>query len=155
MKEFDYYIFVDYSENILGYMILDNTNLNKLFPKISKFAHYKELKCKSSYIHSIKARIEKNNIKDYLLRLKIRGVKETLEIYADLIDFIKKKDNCFIFISVDDKQYSNFERLMKNVEGKNNKIIKESQIKKDSKLYKLSLVLDTLLNIERLRLINK
>ena len=154
-KEFDYYIFIDYSESLLSYMIIDKIKINLLLPKISKFAHYKDLKYKSAYIKSINKRIEKDNIKDYLLKLKIRNVKETPEIYIDLIEFLKEHDNCLIFISVDDKQYSNFERLVKNINGKNNKVIKESKLKKDTKEYKLSLILDTLLNIERLKNDNK
>mgnify|MGYP001595445302 FL=1 len=150
-KEFDYYIFIDYSENLLGYMIVENAKLKDLLPKISKFAHYKELRHKSSYINSIKKRIVNNKIKDCLLKLKIKDVKETPEIYVDLVEFIKKYDNCLIFISVDDKQYLNFERLVKNIGGKNNEVVKESKLKRDSREYRLSLVLDTLLNIERLK----
>jgi len=151
MKEFDYYIFIDYSENILGYMILEEKKIKQIIPKISKFAHYRELKHKKAYLCSIKKRIEKEELKGYFLRLKIRDVRETPEVYADIVEFIKKKGNCLIFISVDDKQYSNFERLVKNIDAANNKIVKESELKKGSKEHKLSLVLDTLLNIERLK----
>ena len=152
MTEFDYYVFIDYSENFLGYMIIERDKMNALFPKISKFAHYKEIKHKSAYLHSINKRIVKDKIKSYLLKLKIKDVYNgTTEIYADLVEFIKKNDNCLVFISVDDKQYSNFERLVRGIDGKNNKVVKESKLKKDSKEYKLSLVLDTLLNIERLK----
>ena len=55
-----------------------------------------------------------------------------------------------IFISVDNKQYSNFERLVKIIDGSNTKIVRESELKKDTFEHKISLVLDTLLNIERL-----
>ena len=150
-KEFDYYIFIDYSENLIGYLIIEVCKIKELLPKISKFAHYKFLKHKSAYLHSIKNRIEREKIKSYLLKLKIKDVRETPEIYVDLVEFIKKNDNCLIFICVDDKQFSNFERLVKNLEGHNNKVVKESELKKDSKEYHVSLVLDTLLNIERLK----
>jgi len=151
MKKFDYYVFVDYSEDLLGYMIVDYLKIDKIIPKISKFAHYKDLKHKSSYLNSIKKRMEKNSLKKDLLKIKIKGVRETLEIYADLVEFIRKHDNCIIFFSVDDKQYSNFQRLVKNLDGKNNKIVRESKLKKNSREYKLSLIIDTLLNIERLK----
>ena len=62
MKEFDYYIFIDYSENLVGYLIVENNKISKLLPKLSKFTHFKELKHKSSYIHSIKRVIETKNI---------------------------------------------------------------------------------------------
>jgi uncharacterized circularly permuted ATP-grasp superfamily protein len=148
---FDYYIFIDYSENFLGYMIVEKNKLYSFIPKISKFAHYKELKCKSSYLKSIKSRIKKERIIQDILKVKIKEIRETPEIYADLVEFLHKHNNCLIFISVDNKQYSNFERLVKNLDGENKKIVKESQLKKDSKEYRMSLVLDTLLNIKRLK----
>ena len=151
MKDFDYYIFIDYSENLLGYMIIENNKLKELIPKISKFAHYKELKHKKEYLHSIKKEVDNKKIRNYILKIKIKDVRETPEIYVDIVEFIKKYDNCLIFISVDDKQFSNFERLVENIDGKNNKVVKESKLKKDSNVYHLSLILDTLLNIERLK----
>ena len=77
--------------------------------------------------------------------------RDTPEIYSDILEFLKKHDNCIIFISIDNKQYSNFERLVKFIDGRNIKVIKESDLKKGSLEYKISLVLDTLLNIERLK----
>ena len=133
------------------YLIIEKNQLIELLPKISKFAHYNELKFKSSYLHSIKKVIEKNEIKKYFLKLKIKEVRNTPEIYSDILEFLKNNQNCLIFISVDNKQYSNFERLVKIINGENITLIKESELKKDSKEYKISLVLDTLLNIERLR----
>lgn len=59
MKEFDYYIFIDYSVNLIGYSAIEKSKLKELLPKISKFAHYNELRNKSSYIHAIKRIIEK------------------------------------------------------------------------------------------------
>ena len=150
-KQFDHYIFIDYSENLLGYLIIEKNKIREFLPKISKFAHYSDLKYKPGYLHSVKKRIENDRIRNYLLKLKIKDVRETPEIYADLVEFIKKNDNCLIFICVDDKQFSNFERLVKGIDGKNNKVVKESQLKKDSQEYRISLVLDTLLNIERLK----
>jgi len=45
----------------------------------------------------------------------------------------------------------NFEKLVKFVDGENIKVIKESQLKEYSPEYKISLILDNLLNIERLK----
>ena len=150
-QEFDYYIFIDYSENILGYLVIDSTKIRELMPYISRFGHYNELRYKSSYLHSIKKIIEKNQIKTYFLKLKIRQVRETPEIYSDILLFLKDHNNCLIFISVDNKQYSNFEKLVNIINGQNIKVVKESELKIGSKEYKISLVLDTLLNIERLK----
>jgi len=54
MREFDYYIFIDYSVNIIGYLIIEKEKIRELLPKVTKFAHFRELKNKSSYIHSVK-----------------------------------------------------------------------------------------------------
>jgi len=150
-KQFDYYIFIDYSENFLGYLIIEKEKISEFLPKISKFAHYKDLKHKSAYLHSIKKIIDKNKILSYPLKTKIRTTKETPEIYSDILEFLKKHDNCLIFISVDNKQYSNFERLVKIIDGDNTKVVRESELRKDTFEYKISLVIDTLLNIERLK----
>lgn len=150
-KQFDYYLFIDYSENFLGYFIIENSKIKELLPRISKFTHYKEVKNKSAYIHSIKKIIEKHRILSYSLKAKIRKTTETPEIYSDILEFLKEHDNCLIFISVDNKQYSNFERLVKIIDGANTKVVKESELKEGTFEHKISLVLDTLLNIERLK----
>ena len=150
-KQFDYYIFIDYSENLLGYMIIEKSRIPEFLLKISKFAHYKELKHKSAYLHSIKKIIEKNMVLSYMLKIKIRKTTDTPEIYSDILEFLKEYDNCLIFISVDNKQYSNFERLVSIIDGKDIKVVKESDLREDTPEYKMSLVLDTLLNIERLK----
>ena len=72
MKEFDYYIFIDYSVNIIGYAIIEKNKLLGLIPKISKFSHYKDLKNKSSYVHAVKEIIRKNNILDFFLNIKLK-----------------------------------------------------------------------------------
>lgn len=151
VKQFDHYIYIDYSENILGYMIVEKDKIAEFLPKISKFAHYKDLKHKREYIHSIKRVIEDNQILSYLLKHKIKGVVSTPEIYSDILEFLKGHKNCLIFISVDNKQYSNFEKLVKIIDGINTKVVRESELKKDTFEYRMSLVLDTLLNIERLK----
>ncbi len=92
-----------------------------------------------------------NEIREHLFKLKIKKVADSPEIYADIAVFLKNHDNCIVFISVDDKQYSNFERFVEVINGKTTKKVKESKLKKDSREYKISLVLDTLLNIERLK----
>ena len=150
-KQFDYYIFIDYSEIFLGYMIIERDKIKEFMPKISKFGHYKEIKHRTEYINSIKKRIEKEDTLSYLLKYKIRKTMQTPEIYSDILEFLKNHENCLIFISIDNKQYLNFEKLVNIIDGKNIKIVKESELKKGSPEYKMSLVLDTLLNIERLK----
>lgn len=150
-KEFDYYIFIDYSENLIGYSIIDKNKLKELIPKITRFRHYRKTKDRKLYLKYIKNALKRENILNYLLKLKIRKVIDSPEIYADIAVFLKKYHNCIIFISVDDKQYSNFERFVEVIDGKNTKVVKESELKEGSNEYKLSLILDNLLNMERLK----
>ena len=37
-REFDYYIYIDYSENWLGYMIIERDKINEFMSKISKLS---------------------------------------------------------------------------------------------------------------------
>ncbi len=151
MKEFDYYIFIDYSEGLIGYDIIENKKLKEILPRISKFTHYKQLRHKRAYIHSIKDRIEKEGVLSYFLKYKIRELYKNAEIYTDVLEFIKKHDNCIIFISVDNRQYKAFNKLVGFVDGKKVVVKKESELVKGTPEYQASLVLDTLLNIERLK----
>ena len=150
-KEFDYYIFIDYSENYLGYLIIEKEKIKEFLPNVSKFAHYRELKHKKAYLKSIKKIVSKNEIHSYLCKLKIKKTEATPEIYSDILDFLKKHDNCLIFICVDDKQFRNFNKIVKIIDGKNIKVIKESKLKKHTPEYKINLVLDTFLNLARLK----
>ena len=150
-QEFDYYIFIDYSEDYLGYSVIERAKVKEILPKISKFAHYRDLKYKSSYLKSIKSLIEKNSLRSFFCKLKIRKTTETPEIYSDILEFLNTHQNCLVFISVDNKQYLNFEKIVKIIDGKNTKVVKESELKKDSFEYKISLVLDTMLNLARLK----
>ena len=150
-KEFDYYMFIDYSENYIGYLIIEKEKIKKFLPKISKFKHYRELKRKKAYLNSIRKIIAKNNVCSHFCRLKIRKNESTPEIYSDILDFLKKHNSCLVFICVDDKQFSNFNKLVHIIDGKDIKVIKESKLKKDTPEYRINLVLDTLLNLTRLK----
>ncbi len=151
MKEFDYYIFIDYSKNLIGYSIIENKKLKELLPKVSKFAHYNELKHKSSYLHSIKKIINKNKVFEFFTRFKIREMRQNIEIYSDVLAFLKQHDNCVIFVSVDNHEYPNFKKLVKITDGNKTVVKRESELKKGTPEYQISLVLDTILNIERLK----
>jgi len=154
-KEFDYYIFIDYSEDYLGYSIIENEKIKEIIPKISKIKHYAEVKHKKEYLRAIRKLFEKNNILSFFRAFKIKTVRQNLEIFADIGEFIKSNENCLIFISVDDKQYSNFERLVKIVDGHNIVIVKEGKLRENSIEHRLSLLIDNLLNIERMKHENK
>jgi len=150
-KEFDYYVFIDYSVDYLGYIIIEKKDIRDFLPKISKFKHYRELKNKKAYLNSMKKMVERNEIRKYCYKLKIKKTEATPEIYSDVLEFLKEHDNCLVFICVDDKQFRNFNKLVNLVDGKNTKVIKESKLKKHSSEYKINLVLDTLLNLARLK----
>ncbi|MEK6841721.1 MAG: hypothetical protein AABX91_01040 [Nanoarchaeota archaeon] len=151
MKEFDYYIFIDYSENLIGYSIIEKEKIKELLPKISKFTHYKELKYKPAYVHSIKKIMDKSAILDFFTKYKIKEMRQNMEIYLDVLAFLKQHNNCIIFISVDNHEYSNFKKFVKIIDGEKTVVKQESQLLKGTPEYQASLVLDTLLNLERLR----
>jgi len=117
-KQFDYYIFIDFSENLIGYNIINYEKMIELLPKISRFSHYKNLRHKGAYIKSIKSRIEKEKIISYFIKYKIKELYRNTEIYADVLEFIKNHNNCIIFVSVDNRQYKAFNKLVGFVDGK-------------------------------------
>jgi len=149
---FDYYIYIDYSENLIGYIIIHKDKIEELLPKLSKFHHYRGLKHKRQYISSIKKIIIKNSIKNFLLKYKIRKLRDNTLVFAEVLNFVKEHDNCGIFVSIDDHQYNAFIKLFAIMPHKEHVfIIKESNLKRESKEYKLSLIIDNLLNIERIK----
>jgi|SRR3989344_1647907 len=150
MKEFDYYIFIDYSENLIGYSIIEKEKLKELLPKISKFAHYRQLRHKRAYIQSIKKIIEKEKIKDFFISSKICELRENMGIYSTILEFLRKHENCIIFISIDNTQYTAFRKIVNIADGNQTVVKKESELIAGTPEYRASLVLDTMLTIERL-----
>jgi len=151
MKEFDYYIFIDFSENLIGYSIIENNKLKELLPKILRFRHYKDAKNRKLYLKNINKAIKRNNLQIFFLKLKIKGMHKNMEIYLDVLEFLKKHENCIIFISIDNRQYSAFKKMVNIVDGKKVIVKQESELIKGTPEYQVSLVLDNILNIERLR----
>jgi hypothetical protein len=146
---FNYYIFIDYSKNLLGYNIISKENINKLISKIGKFKHYSKIQHKKEYLRSIKKFIKKEKINSFFEKIKIRSLKENINLFIEIAEFIKFHKNCIIFISVDNFQYLKFRKIINLIDGEKIKIVKESQLKKNSIEYKLSLIIDTQLNIKR------
>ncbi|MEK6913083.1 MAG: hypothetical protein AABW47_00220 [Nanoarchaeota archaeon] len=151
MKEFDYYIFVDYSENLIGCSIIEKEKLKELLPKILRFRHYKEAKDRKLYLKNVNKTIKRDNIKSSFLKLKIKSLHKNMEIYLEVLEFLKKHENCIIFVSVDNRQYLAFRKMVNIVDGENVVIKQESELVKRTPEYQASLVLDNLLNIERLK----
>ncbi|MBU2104292.1 MAG: hypothetical protein KKF67_00750 [Nanoarchaeota archaeon] len=150
-KKFDYYIFIDFSENLIGYNIIEYGKMIELLPKISRFRHYKEVRNKKIYLKNIKKTIKRENIKSFFLKFGIEELYKNTDIYSNVLEFIKKHDNCIIFISIDNRQYKAFNKLVGFVDGKKVVVKKESELAKGSPEYQASLVLDNLLNIERMK----
>ena len=148
MKEFDYYIFIDYSDNLIGYSIIEKDKIRELLPKLKRFRHYKGSRDRKIYLSHIKNTIKRDRIRAYFEKIKIVSLRNNIELFAEVLEFIKKYDNCIIFISVDDFQYKAFRKLVQVVNDKT-QVVKESQLKTGSTEYQLSLVIDNLLNIER------
>lgn len=151
MKEFDYYIFIDYSVNLIGYSIIENKKLKELLPKLTRFRHYRESRDRKIYLKHINNTIKRDNIKSFFLKLKIKDMHKNMEIYLDILEFLKKHENCIVFISIDNSQYFSFRKMIKIVDGENIIIKQESELIPQSPEYLVSLVLDNLLNIERLK----
>jgi len=151
MKSFDYYIYIDYSKNLIGYAVIEYSKIKTLLPKISRLRHYKEAGDRKLYIKNVKTTFKREELLNYFVKTKVRETRENLEIFSDVAEFLKNHPNCLIFISIDNKQYSNFERLVKIIDGTNIMIVRESELKKDTPEYQISLVLDNWLNIERLK----
>ena len=148
-KKFDYYIFIDYSENLIGYNIISYEKIKDLLPRIRKLSHYKKLRHKKEYIISMKKLFVRERINFYLKEMKINNMRNNLDIFTEVSDFIKKNENCIIFVSIDNFQYNKFIKILNLIDRSNVEIVKESQLKKDSVEYRLSLIIDTQLNIER------
>ena len=148
-KEFDYYIFIDYSEDLIGYIIVDREKIKELLTKISKLKHYTKLKYKRQYLDSMKKLFRKNKVLDFIDKHKIVELRQNIEICSDIFNFCEKNTEAKIFISVDDRQYNGFMRLAKMLDGKRFTIIKEGKLKKGSEEYQMNLIIDTLLNLKR------
>ena len=151
MREFDYYIFIDFSENLIGYNIIDKEKIKELLSKTKKFGHYREARNKRLYIKNVRNTFKRERILQYFVKGKIRNIRDNISIFMDVGEFIKNHPNCIIFLSIDDKQYSAFKKFVEIIDGENIKVLKESQLKKKTIEYSLSLILDNWLNIERLK----
>ena len=149
MRGFDYYIFIDFSENLIGYNILEKGKIKELLPKIQRLRHYKGLRNRKIYLNHIKNTMKKDNIRSYFEKIKIMNLRENIELFAEVFEFVKKHEHCIIFISVDDFQYRSFRRLADVIDDNKTQIVKESELKIGSKEYQISLVIDNLLNLER------
>jgi len=147
----DYYIFIDYSSDLIGYNIIEKEKIALILPKIIKFRHHKEERHKKIYLHKIKREVKNSNLTSLLLKQKIKHIKDNLIIFAEIVGFVKKNDNCIIFMSVDNNQFNAFTKLLNMIPHKDHIIVeKESKLKRKSLEHQLSLIIDTMLNIERM-----
>lgn len=150
--EFDYYIYMDYSDNLTGYVIIEKSKIKEILSKIIKLDHYRNVKHKREYLRAIKTRFKKEKIIEFLYKWKIREMRQNLEIFADIINFLKNNDNCIIFLSIDNTQYDSFLRILNVIpDDKNILILKENQLIKRTIEHRLSLIIDNILNLERVK----
>lgn len=151
IKDFEYYIYVDYSGNLVGYNIIEKAKIPLILPKIVKFRHYKEERHKRIYLLKIRREIKISNLTSFLLRQKIMHIKDNLLLFAEIIEFVKKNDNCLIFLSVDNNQFNAFTKLLGMIPHKEHiTAVMESELKRRSLEHLLSLIIDTMLNLERM-----
>lgn len=148
-KDYDYYVFLDYSEDLIGYNIIEQKKIIELLPKISRFEHYKGRKNRKIYLKHIIKTIKREKIKSYFEKIKIGESRKNVELFIEILEFIKNNKNCIIFLSVDDYQFKKLKKLLFLVDGENTDIRKESELREGTPEYQVSLVIDNLLNIER------
>ncbi len=72
----DYYIFIDYSFDLIGYNIIQKEKIPQILPKIAKFRHHKEERHKKIYLHKIKREIKNSNLTSLILKQKIMQIKD-------------------------------------------------------------------------------
>ena len=147
----DYYIFIDYSSDLIGYNIIEKEKISEILPKIFKLGHYKKERHRRTYLAKIKKSIKKSDLIPLLHKQKIVHMKDNILIFLEVIEFIKNNDNCAIFLSVDNNQFGAFTKLLNMIPHKRHiTIVKESELKIDSIEYRLSLIIDNMLTIERM-----
>ena len=76
----DYYIYLDYSERLVGYIIVQKEQIQNILSRTSKLHHYKDIKNKKGYIQSVKKIFDNNQIEQYLLKCRIKELKDNLSI---------------------------------------------------------------------------
>ena len=150
-KQFDYYIFIDYSEDLIGYNIIHKIKIKEPLLKTKNFRHYREAGNKDLYIKNVRNTFKRYDIQRDFEKGRIMNLKDNISLFMDVGEFIKNNSNCIIFLSLDDKQYSAFQKFVKIINVENIKIVKESQLKEKTVEYSLSLILDNWLNVERLK----
>ncbi len=123
-KQFNYYIFIDYSENLIGYIILNGNMVTECLSKISKLKHYNNLRKKKLYLKSMKNLFKRNNILSIFDKVQITEIRKNVELCSEVLDFCKNHKDSSIFISVDDRQHKGFMKLAELVDEKNLFIIK-------------------------------
>tara|TARA_Y100000034_G_scaffold116735_1_gene155420 strand:+ start:405 stop:632 length:228 start_codon:yes stop_codon:yes gene_type:complete len=69
-KDYDYYIFLDYSENLVGYNIIERNKINELLPKIKKFTHYKGRRNRKIYLKHVINTISRERIRSYFDKIR-------------------------------------------------------------------------------------
>ncbi len=148
-RDYDYYIFLDYSEGLIGYNIIEREKIGELLPKIVRFEHYKGRRNRKVYLKHINNTIKRENIKSYFEKIRILESRKNMELFIEIMEFVKGHEKCIIFMSVDDYQFKKLRRLIRLVNGENTEIRKESELKRGTPEYRVSLVIDNLLNIER------
>lgn len=97
----------------------------------------------------MKKLFEREKINLYIFKTQISNKKDKIDLFSEILKFIKKHGNCIIFISVDDFQFRSFRKLVKIIEDSKIKVVKESELKNGSIEYRMSLIIDNQLNMLR------
>ncbi len=150
-KQFDYYIFIDYSEDLIGFIVIKGEEISKILPKIVRFRHYKEVKHKTEYLRSIRRLIERSNLYSNLVLIKVIELRKRTELFNEIKNFIGTNYNRSIFLSLDNQQQGSFERFFHQINFSGVKVVLEGDLTRHSPEYNMNLIIDNILNIERNR----
>ncbi len=84
-REFDYYVYVDYSESLAGYIVTQENKIKEILPKTSRLRHYKEIKYVIEFI-------KKNNNKRIFLSIDDNQYYS----FMRLLEIMQKRDYSLI-----------------------------------------------------------
>lgn len=150
MKEFDYYVFIDYSESLIGYIIIEKSKIKEILSKTTKLRHYKKVRHDKKYLAAVKRDFENKEIEKLLFKCRIKKMIANIELFSEILEFLIKNKEKKMLVSVDDNFYIYLLKYISQIISRENlSIVRESKLKPYSIEYKLNLIIDNLLAIKR------
>lgn len=148
-RRFNYHIFIDVSSEMAGYMIVESKKFEEILLLTAKLHPYSKIKRKEKYLESVSKNVRWRKVKTLIEDLVIEKREMQVGLFKDIATLLQENKDNLYFISVSDRIYFDVSKLLELVEKKNYLIVKSSDLKKDSEEFKVSLILETLLNLKR------